>query len=229
MPPTTPPIPSHGRYIYRADVFEHVLVRVRACVTLQRRARGFVKRSAWVRYQTTRYHAASRIQRIYRISQSMKVARYLRVLQRAEWEQLWEPKRQLCYYYNRVTQASSYKEPASGLFRPLVRDRRSDALVRPEPFVYIPTPPLSSLPPLSLPHHDPFVPPLHSPCPLSPFSPFNGVSVDASVALSGLRARRAGPVPDGAAARPLRHLQAPQLPAPHPGTCHIQAPIQAPI
>ena len=44
----------------------------------------------------------------------MKVARYLRILQRAEWEQLWEKRRAMCYYYNRVTGVTTFKEPKDG-------------------------------------------------------------------------------------------------------------------
>ena len=49
--------------------------------------------------------------------------------QTAEWEQLWDDNRGVLYYYNRVTQESTYFEPDT-YFRPLVRDRETSALIQ---------------------------------------------------------------------------------------------------
>jgi len=95
-------------------MFDYLLLRVKSIVIIQRRVRGFIKRCIYVNYHKRRKDAANLIQRIYRISRSMKVARYLRVLQRSEWEQLWEKRRAMCYYYNRVTGATTFKEPKDG-------------------------------------------------------------------------------------------------------------------
>jgi hypothetical protein len=58
----------------------------------------------------------------------------LRQQQASEWEQLWNDREGRLYYFNRITQTSTYEDPME-LYRPLVRDRLSDRLVQAWPFL----------------------------------------------------------------------------------------------
>lgn len=75
------------------------------------------------------FQAVIRIQCIARARVAWKASEYMRKQQNAEWEQLWNDRDRRLYYYNSTTGQSTYEEPVE-VFRPLVRDLRSDALVQ---------------------------------------------------------------------------------------------------
>jgi hypothetical protein len=55
-------------------------------------------------------------------------AQFLQLQQLSSWEQLWDDKRACLYYYNTITQQTTYEEPLD-CYRPLVRDMRSATLM----------------------------------------------------------------------------------------------------
>lgn len=74
------------------------------------------------------------IQRAMRGCMDRSVAIDLREQQRSPLEQLWDANREMVYYYDRSTGKSTYLEPSQA-YRPLVRDRLSQALVQAWPSI----------------------------------------------------------------------------------------------
>lgn len=120
---------GRAAHILRVHVLDFTLKTLKYVLVLQRRIRGFVKRSIYLRVSSIRRKAATLIQTTFRGFKDRELARHLRELQLADWEQLWDNKRNVMYYFNRITGESKFTEPR-GLFRPLVRDRRSARLVQ---------------------------------------------------------------------------------------------------
>jgi hypothetical protein len=58
----------------------------------------------------------------------------LKLQQLSEWEQLWDDRRHVLYYYNKVSKITTYEEPDAPV-RPLVRDMRSSALIQAWPYL----------------------------------------------------------------------------------------------
>ena len=75
--------------------------------------------------------------------------------QMSVWEQLWDTKRNLLYYYHKKQRFSTYEEPAVP-YRPLVRDLRSDALIQAWPHIEL-ADKSKSIPPTAAPGT--FIPP----------------------------------------------------------------------
>ena len=98
-------------------------------MVLQTRIRTMNKRFYFVRYIVARRKAVFNIQRVYRGHIGRNEALSLRAQRSAEWEQLFEPKYNVMYYFNKVTGLSSYEMP-NDVYRPLVRDLKSDRLVQ---------------------------------------------------------------------------------------------------
>ncbi len=113
----------------RTQVFYFLTRYIQAVVVIQRKARSYHLAKVWKVYLSARVLSTSLIQRTIRRCLAYKVARGLRAQQISEWEQLWDSKRRLLYYYNRIANYSTYEEP-EGPFRPLVRDPRSAVLVQ---------------------------------------------------------------------------------------------------
>jgi hypothetical protein len=131
--PTSGP-EARAAFILRSEVLTYILECSKAVVIIQKRIRGFCKRNNFWTRRNNRYKAVTAIQRCFRCNKARELARKLRRLQKAAWEQLWDKSRNMLYYYNRLTNVSQYLEPTED-FRPLVRDRRSAALVQAWPFL----------------------------------------------------------------------------------------------
>jgi hypothetical protein len=102
--------------------------------TIQRNTRCYLLSKQWAAYLVTRTKAIDRLQRTARRYLAYKTWRGLLEQRYAEWEQLWDVRRGLLYYYNYVTGASQYNEPDAA-FRPLVRDPLSAALMQAWPAI----------------------------------------------------------------------------------------------
>lgn len=106
-----------------------MLAYERLIITVQRRTRGLTQRIKWLK-RKDRLRAGVRLaQRLYRGLRGRRFAAALSAEKFSDWEQLWNDKRQLMYYYNKITKESTYREPR-GPFRPLLRDKKSYALVQ---------------------------------------------------------------------------------------------------
>ena len=108
---------------------EHVVTWDKAAALVQRRTLCYLQRKHYVKLRRTRFFAVTSFQRIFRASRVRKTAALLRAQQGAYWEQLWDNRRNMLYYHNRITKETTYDEPAESI-RPLVRDRRSSALIQ---------------------------------------------------------------------------------------------------
>jgi len=98
-------------------------------VKIQTRIRGFTKKSIYCRLKSLRRISVIKIQQAARCRHARKLCIELRKQQDAIWEQLWDAKRNVMYYYNRLTDESKFAEPRD-VFRPLVRDKRSSRLLQ---------------------------------------------------------------------------------------------------
>ena len=108
---------------------EYILAVDKAASLVQRRTRCYQQRKHYIKIRVNRQFAVTSFQRLYRAFKVRKVTAGLKQQQLAEWEQLWDNRRNILYYHNRLTQETTYEEPA-GPIRPLVRDRRSAALIQ---------------------------------------------------------------------------------------------------
>lgn len=108
---------------------DYVIRIDKAASLVQRRIRCHQQRNSYIKQRTTRFFAVAAFQRLFRAHMVRKLAAELRQQQGATWEQLWDNRRNLLYYHNRITKETTYDEPA-GSIRPLVRDRRSSALIQ---------------------------------------------------------------------------------------------------
>lgn len=98
-------------------------------ITVQRRLRGITQRSRWLKRKEKLRAGVRLAQRLYRGLLGRRVSAALAAEKYSDWEQLWNDKRQLMYYYNKVTRESTYREPRVP-FRPLLRDKQSYALIQ---------------------------------------------------------------------------------------------------
>lgn len=119
---------AKAAYLLRTEVMEFMNDVTGAVVILQKAARRFGKRVLWVRLRDMRKKAVTLLQRAIRGFVARSEAEFLRHQQVADWEQLWDDKRLALYYYNIHTGVTTYEEPYD-VYRPLVRDRRSAALI----------------------------------------------------------------------------------------------------
>jgi hypothetical protein len=106
----------------------------KSSIVIQKYARRYVLRSRYLRNLRDRCKGVAMIQRVGRGMMGRNKAALLRLQQQSDWEQLWDVKRSLLYYFNCVEVRSTYEEP-DVLFRPLVRDRRSARLVQSWPYL----------------------------------------------------------------------------------------------
>ena len=120
--------------LIRREVMDHMLKCEDAVKVMQTQGRGLIFRYKWMRIIITRRKMAGTIQRCYRGARDRSIAHQLRLQQWSEWEQLWDERRQLMYYYNITTRESTYEEPKVP-FRPLVRHLKSSALMQAWPFL----------------------------------------------------------------------------------------------
>ena len=129
-----PGVEGRAAYIIRSSVLQYVLDASRACELIQRHLRRFSKQSVYRRISYARKVATVKIQNLSRSRAARAEAAHLRSQQQAAWEQLWDAKRGVMYYYHRETKSSVYTEPRV-VYRPLVRDRLSARLVQAWPFL----------------------------------------------------------------------------------------------
>ena len=115
--------------LLRADVLEIVAKYISSSILIQKVFRRHFFSSRWRVLLKRRIYAVSVIQGASRRKLAYKVAQRLREQRDSEWEQLWNPAKNLLYYYNYVTKKSQYNEP-EGPFRPLIRDRLSAGLMQ---------------------------------------------------------------------------------------------------
>jgi hypothetical protein len=113
---------------------EYIKSCFKSTITIQKYARRFVLRRRFKKTVKARSEGIRLIQRSIRGYLGRCKAAALRIQQWSQWEQLWDNKRALLYYFNRVEFRSTYEEPEEP-FRPLVRDRLSARLVQAWPFL----------------------------------------------------------------------------------------------
>lgn len=102
---------------------------IQAVEVIQRNVRCYLLSKKWSVYLIARTRSIDLLQRTARRYLAYKLHRGLTEQRLSEWEQLWDSRRNLLYYYNHVTGASQYAEPDCP-FRPLVRDPASSALIQ---------------------------------------------------------------------------------------------------
>ena len=107
---------------------EYMAKVIRSTSLLQTHFRSFAKFHKWRRIRKARLKAIVLMQRVVRGFVARCKADYMRLQQLSIWEQLWDDRRSCLYYYNTVTQTTTYDEPAD-CYRPLVRDMKSSALM----------------------------------------------------------------------------------------------------
>ena len=115
--------------ILRKRVLAYILDYEQKVIIVQRRLRGLTFRLRWMKLRQRKEEAIFLILRVFRGYLHRRFARALAKEKASDWEQLWNDKRKLMYYYNKVTLESTYNEPKVP-FRPLIRDIQSYALVQ---------------------------------------------------------------------------------------------------
>ena len=120
---------GRAAHILRVEALGYMQAVMCALRLIQRRARGFAKKSRLRRIIVARRRAIALMQRFLRGSMARAEASKLRLEQQAEWEQMWDADREIIYFYSNRTGKSSYLQPR-GAYRPLIRDRRSQALMQ---------------------------------------------------------------------------------------------------
>lgn len=125
---------ARAALILRVKVMKYMKSVLWAVAILQRRLRGFTKKSSVWKVINKRRASIALMQRSMRGCMDRIIAADLKEQQKSPWEQLWDQNRELVYYYNRSTGKSTYLEPADA-YRPLVRDRLSQALIQAWPFI----------------------------------------------------------------------------------------------
>ena len=129
-----PGVEGRAAHLLRVKVFAFLQLAHSGARLLQKRLRGWVRKKTFGVMLQRRYKSVRMIQRWARGCVDRRLARRLRLAQQADWEQLWDPNRELVYFYNHKTRKATYLQP-QGPFRPLVRDRRSQALMQAWPFL----------------------------------------------------------------------------------------------
>eukprot|EP01041_Mallomonas_annulata_P003129 gene3129-6155_t len=125
---------AKAAWMIRRDVLELVLRSQHAASIIQTRLRGLVLRYKWMKLLRRRKLMAVTIERVYRGSRCRKEAAALRLQQSSYWEQLWDDRHNVFYYFNIYTKESTYDEPTVP-YRPLVRHMRSAVLIQSWPFL----------------------------------------------------------------------------------------------
>ena len=120
---------SKAALLLRGDVLEIVYRYIKSSILIQKVFRRHFLSSKWRVLLKRRVQAVAIIQRCSRRKLAYMRALELQYQRESEWEQLWNPAKNLLYYYNYVTKKSQYSEP-DGPFRPLVRDKKSAALMQ---------------------------------------------------------------------------------------------------
>ena len=120
---------SKASLLLRSELLAFILDVSKACIKIQTKIRGFTKKVIYSRHKSLRRVSAIKIQQAARCRYARRLCIELRKQQNAVWEQLWDTKRNVMYYYNWLTEESKFVEPRD-IFRPLVRDRRSSRLVQ---------------------------------------------------------------------------------------------------
>jgi hypothetical protein len=115
--------------LLRTRVLKYILDVIHAVEVIQRNVRRYLLSKKWSVYLVARTKSLDQLQRAARRYLAYKVRRSLTAQRLSEWEQLWDSRRNLLYYYNHSTGVSQYAEP-DGPFRPLVRDPASAALIQ---------------------------------------------------------------------------------------------------
>ena len=129
-----PGLEGRAAHLLRTRVFEYLIAVRRSIRLIQKTVRGFIKRSKFKVLMKRRFRGVRLLQRWLRGCSDRRLARALRIEQVSDWEQMWDPMREIVYFFNHVTGKSTYMEPRVP-YRPLVRDRRSQALVQAWPFL----------------------------------------------------------------------------------------------
>jgi len=119
---------SRAAYVLRTEVFLMLTNFIKATLLVQKRIRGFTKAHRWNFLRRARQLSIIIIQRLVRGFVARCRAQFLQLQQLSSWEQLWDDKRASLYYYNTITQQTTYEEPLD-CYRPLVRDLRSATLM----------------------------------------------------------------------------------------------------
>ena len=101
---------------------------------IQKNVKSYLLSKKWVVTLAARRLSIKVIQRTSRRYLAYIIARKLRLQQSSEWEQLWNPNRNILYYFNYISKKSQYEEPGIP-FRPLVRDRLSASLIQAWPYI----------------------------------------------------------------------------------------------
>lgn len=125
-----PGIEGKAALMLRIEAIEFITNVIKSTITIQRFVRGFVKYNIYMRRFRKKKVAIIDLQRWVRGIKIREYAKKLRMEQEADWEQMWDQKRDLMYFYNRITQSSKYTAPVGEVFRPLVRDRLSARLIQ---------------------------------------------------------------------------------------------------
>lgn len=115
--------------LLRVEAIGFIESCTKAVVVVQTFIRCRVKRKIFIRKNTLRKWALGLLQRWGRGVHGRRTANFYRMQQTSLWEQLWDGKRKLLYYFNKRQKFSTYEEPTIP-YRPLVRHRRSDELMQ---------------------------------------------------------------------------------------------------
>ena len=129
-----PGVEGRAAHILRSKVFHYLEAVTRGIRLVQRIVRGFVKKNKFRVLMKRRFKGIRLMQRWARGAMDRALATSLRREQSSDWEQMWDPVREIVYFYNHKTTKSSYLEPTVP-YRPLIRDRRSQALMQAWPFL----------------------------------------------------------------------------------------------
>lgn len=114
----------------RRDVFEYLLEIVTAAGFVQRNVRCYLLRKTFKAYLKNRIIAVDKLQRNVRRWAAYRRSAVLRKQLSSPWEQLWDSRYNRLYYYNLETNQSQYEEPPDRVYRPLIRDKNSAALIQ---------------------------------------------------------------------------------------------------
>ncbi|RYH21872.1 hypothetical protein EON65_19990 [archaeon] len=121
---------AKGAWMIRQDIFEYLLSLIASAKVVQRNVRTFILRKKFVIYMTNRIHATGILQRNMRRFLAYRKAGWLRRQLYSVWEQLWDNRYHRLYYYNIDTHYSQYDEPPDRVYRPLIREKHSAALMQ---------------------------------------------------------------------------------------------------
>lgn len=122
--------------LFLRHTFDKIKKYFDSCSLIQKQYRSHY---FWKKYKALvaqRHRAACAIKQTWFVYKAKQLRQTLAQQQLAEWEQLWDDSRGVLYYFNRLAMESTYFEPTTH-FRPLVRDRETDALIQSWPHLDI--------------------------------------------------------------------------------------------